>query len=170
MVWSIVNRSFTWFSLHWGHRLHEHNSQTNTVSNGHIEHCFTLYWLLFVFMIRMIQVSIHSLPKKIKSFKYFVLQRIRWINLIFPRMCVLFKIKAVVLYKKYLSGRWFESNLVFKCLNGIHIVPTTWYSFFVYLGLRFSKKKQKKQKRASWPLSAQVLLTCLFHDKTFVNV
>lgn len=85
-------------------------------------------------------------------------------------MCVLFKIKAVVLYKKYLSGRWFESNLVFKCLNGIHIVPTTWYSFFVYLGLRFSKKNQKKQKRASWPLSAQVLLTCLFHDKTFVNV
>lgn len=61
-------------------------------------------------------------------------------------MCVLFKIKAVVLYKKYLSGRWFESNLVFKCLNGIHIVPTTWYSFFVYLGLRFSKKKQKKTK------------------------
>lgn len=66
-------------------------------------------------------------------------------NLIFPRMCVLFKIKAVVLYKKYLSGRWFESNLVFKCLNGIHIVPTTWYSFFVYLG-RFSKKKPKKKK------------------------
>lgn len=91
----------------------------------------------------MIQVSIHSLPKKIKSFKYFVLQRIRWINLIFPRMCVLFKIKAVVLYKKYLSGSWFESNWVFKCLNGIHIVPTTWYSFFVYLG-RFSKKKTKK--------------------------
>lgn len=58
-------------------------------------------------------------------------------------MCVLFKIKAVVLYKKYLSGRWFESNWVFKCLNGIHIVPTTWYSFFVYLG-RFSKKNQKK--------------------------
>lgn len=59
-------------------------------------------------------------------------------------MCVLFKIKAVVLYKKYLSGRWFESNLVFKCLNGIHIVPTTWYSFFIYLG-RFSKKKTKKK-------------------------
>lgn len=78
-------------------------------------------------------------------------------------MCVLFKIKAVVLYKKYLSGSWFESNWVFKCLNGIHIVPTTWYSFFVYLG-RFSKKKQKKT-RASCPLSAQVLLTCLFHDK-----
>lgn len=57
-------------------------------------------------------------------------------------MCVLFKIKAVVLYKKYLSGRWFESNWVFKCLNGIHIVPTTWYSFFVYLG-RFSKKNKK---------------------------
>lgn len=60
-------------------------------------------------------------------------------------MCVLFKIKAVVLYKKYLSGSWFESNWVFKCLNGIHIVPTTWYSFFVYLG-RFSKKKPKKKK------------------------
>lgn len=59
-------------------------------------------------------------------------------------MCVLYKIKAVVLYKKYLSGRWFESNWVFKCLNGIHIVPTTWYSFFVYLG-RFSKKKNKKK-------------------------
>lgn len=59
-------------------------------------------------------------------------------------MCVLFKIKAVVLYKKYLSGRWFKSNLVVKCLNGIHIVPTTWYSFFVYLGLRFSKKNPKK--------------------------
>lgn len=54
-------------------------------------------------------------------------------------MCVLFKIKVVVLYKKYLLGRWFEFNWVFKCFNGIYIVFIIWYLFFVYLGC-FLKK------------------------------